>query len=105
MVSLTTESVQGPALSFQSIDDIHCCDGLPLGVLCVCDGISDDIFKENLQYTTGLFVDQPRNSLHTTSASKTTDGWLGDTLDVITKNFPVTLSASLSKTFSSFTTS
>ena len=103
--SLTTESVQGPALSLQGVHDVHSRDGLPLGVLCVGDGVSDDIFQEHLQYTTGLLVDQTRDSLHTTSASKTADGGLRDTLDVVTKNFPVTLSASFSKTFSSFTTS
>ena len=45
---LTTESVQGSALSFQSVDDVHGCDCLPLCVLGVCDGITDDILKENL---------------------------------------------------------
>jgi hypothetical protein len=34
------------ALAFQSIDDVHGSDGLSLGVLCVGDGIADDIFKE-----------------------------------------------------------
>ena len=55
---LTSESVQGPALSLESIDDVHGCDGLPLGVLCVGDGITDDVLKENLEDTSGLFVDQ-----------------------------------------------
>ena len=95
-VCLTAESVEGPALSLKSIDDVHGCDGLPLGMLCVGDGITDDVFQENLENTTGLFVDEARDSLYTTSASKTTDGWLCDTLDVITKNLPVTLSAPLS---------
>ena len=73
--------------------------------ISVCDCISDDIFQENLQYTTGLLVDQTRDTLDTTSAGKTTDGWLCDTLDVITEHLPVALSAPLSKTFASFTTS
>jgi hypothetical protein len=29
-------------LTFQSVDDIHGCDCLPLGVLCVCDCITDE---------------------------------------------------------------
>lgn len=95
-VRLTAESVESSALSFQSIDDVHGCDGLPLGVLSVGDGITDDIFQEHLQYTTGLFVDEARDSLYTTSASKTADCWLCDTLDVITQNLSVTLGASLS---------
>ena len=99
---LTSESVEGPALSLQSVDDIHGGDGLPLGVLCVCDGITDDVLEEHLQDATGLLVDKSRDSLHSTSTSQTTDGWFCDTLDVITKNFSVTLSAPLSKTLSSF---
>ena len=82
--SLTAESVEGTSLSLQSIDNVHGCDCLPLGMLCVCDGITDDVLKENLQYTTCLFIDQTRNTFDTTSAGKTTDSWLGDTLDVIT---------------------
>jgi len=104
-VRLTAESVEGSALSLESIDDVHGCDGLPLGMLCVGDGITDHVFQENFKNTTGLLIDETGDSLYTTSASKTTDGWLGDTLDVITKNFSVALGAPLSKTFSSFTTS
>ena len=101
-VDLTAESVKGPALSLQGVDNVHGSDGLPLGVLGVGHGITDDVLEEHLQDSTGLLVDESRNSLHTTSASKTADGGLRDTLDVITENLPVTLSAPLSKTFSSF---
>ena len=41
--SLTAESVQSPALSLQSVDNVHGCDGLPLGVLSVGDSITDDV--------------------------------------------------------------
>ena len=102
---LTSESVQSTSLSLEGIDDIHGGDGLPLGVLGVGDGIPDDILKENLQDSSGLFIDESRNTLDSTSAGKTTDGWLGDTLDVITKYLPVTLGATLSESLSSFTTS
>ena len=102
---LTAESVQGTSLAFQSVDNVHGCDGLSLGVLGVGDGITDDVLKENLEDTTGLFVDQPRDTLHTTSTSETTDSGLGDALDVITQDFAMTLSASLSKSLSSFAAS
>ena len=104
-MGLTAESVQGTSLSLQSVDDIHGSDCLPLGMLGVGDGITDDILEENLEDTTGLFVDEPRDTLHTTSASETTDGRLGDALDVITQDFAMTLSATLSESFSSFSTS
>jgi hypothetical protein len=102
---LTAESVESPALAFQSVDDVHGCDGLPLGVLGVGDGVTDDVLKEHLQHTTGLLVDETRDTLHTTTASETADSGLRNTLDVVTKNFAVTLGASLSKTLASFTTS
>ena len=102
--SLTAESVQGTALSLQGIDDIHGCDGLPLGMLGVCDGIPDHILKEHLQDTTGLLVDESGDTFHTTSSGQTANSGLGDSLDVVTKYFPVTLGAPLSESLSSFTT-
>ena len=101
---LTAESVQGTALSLQGIDDIHGCDGLPLGMLGVCDGIPDHILKENLQHTTGLLVDESGDTFHTTPSGQTADSGLGDSLDVVTKYLPVTLGAPLSESLSSFTT-
>ena len=67
-----------------------------------CHSITDDILKENFKNTASLFVDQTRDSLDTATASKTTDGWLGDALDVVTKDLSVTLGASFSQTFASF---
>ena len=103
--NLTTKSVQSTALALQSIDNVHGGDGLSLGVLSVGDCISDDILQEHLQHSTGLLVDQTADSLHSTTASETPDSWLGDSLDVIPENLPVTLCASFSKTFASFATS
>jgi hypothetical protein len=102
LISLTSETVQGTALAFQSVDDVHGGDCLSLGVFSVGDGITNDVFKEHLQDTTGFFVDQSRDTLDTTTAGQTTDSWLGDTLDVITQDFAMTLGSSFSETFSSF---
>ena len=66
---LTSESVEGLALSFQGIDDIHGGDSLPLGVFRVGDSITDDILKENFEDTTGFFVDESRDCLLYTSPS------------------------------------
>ena len=103
--SLTSESVEGTSLPLEGIDDIHSGDSLPLGVFGVGDGITDDVLKEDLEDTTGLLVDQARDTLDTSTSRQTADGGLGDTLNVITQYFAMTLSASLSKSFSSFTTS
>lgn len=41
-----------------------------------------------------------RNTLDTTTTRKTSDSWLGDTLDVVSQNLTMTLSATLSETLS-----
>ena len=103
--NLTAESVEGTSLALEGVDNVHGGDGLPLGVLGVGHGITDDVLKENLQNTTGLLVDEAGDTLDSTTTSKTTDGGLGDTLDVITKNLPVALGAPLSESLSSFAAS
>ena len=103
--NLTSESVEGTSLPLEGIDDIHSGDSLPLGVFSVGDGITDDVLKEDLEDTTGLLVDQARDTLDTSTSRQTADGGLGDTLNVITQHFAMTLGASLSKSFTSFSTS
>ena len=102
---LTSESVESTSLSLESVDDIHGSDGLPLGVLGVGDGISDNVLQEHLQNSTGLLIDESGNTLDSTTSCQPSDCGLGDTLDVVSQNFPVTLGASLSKSFASFSTS
>ena len=92
-------------MPLQSIDDIHSGDSLPLGVLSVGDSVTDDVLKENLEDTSGLLIDEARDTLDTTSASQTADSGLGDTLDVVTQDFAVTLGTSLSKSLASFASS
>ena len=103
-VCLTSETVQGTALPLEGIDDIHGGDSLPLGMLSVGDGITDDVLQEDLQNTSGLLVDEAGDTLDTSTTSQTTDGGLGDALDVVAKNIAITLGATLSKSLSSFTT-
>jgi len=100
---LTAKSIQSTALTLQGVDDVHGGDGLPLGVLGVGYGIPDDVLEKYLQHTASLFVDQTRNTLHATSACQTTDGRLGDSLDVVAENLPVTLGASFSQSLTTFT--
>ena len=102
---LTSESVQGASLAFQGVDNIHGGDCLPLGVLGVGDSISDHIFKEDLEDSSSFFVDQSADSLYSTTTRQTTDGWLRNSLDVVTKNLSMTLGASFSQSLSSFASS
>jgi hypothetical protein len=73
MKTLSTETVEGTALALESVDDIEGGNSLAwkelalsvfdlswmltLGVLSVCDGITNDTLEEGLENTTGLFVD------------------------------------------------
>jgi len=43
-----------------------------------------------------------RNTLDTTTTSETTDGGLGNTLDVVTKNLSVTLGTALAEALATF---
>ena len=104
-MSLTSESVQSAALPLEGIDNIHGGDGLPLGVFGVGDSIPDDVLKENLEDSTGLLIDESRDTLDSSTASQPSDGGLGDSLDVVSQHLAVTLGASLSESLSSFTTS
>ena len=54
--------------------------------------------KEDLENTTGLLVDETRDTLDTTTTGETADSGLGDTLDVVAKDLAVTLGAALSET-------
>ena len=104
MSSLTAETVEGASLPLESINNVHGSDGPSLGVLCVGDCVTDHVLQEHLENSTGLLVDEARDTLDSTTASETTDSGLSDALDVVTKDLPVTLGASLSKTFASFAT-
>ena len=99
-----TESVEGAALSLESVDDVESGDGLALGVFGVGHGITDDVLEEDLEDTTGFFVDQAGDALDTPTASQTADGRLGDALDVVPEDLAVTLGAALPEPFTSFST-
>ena len=89
-------------MSLESVDDIKRGDSLALGVLSVCDSVTDDTLEEGLEDTTGLLVDHGGDTLDTTTTIETSDSWLCDTLDVITKNLSVTLGTTLAETLATF---
>ncbi len=98
---LTAEAVQGLALSFQGIYHIHGSYSLSLGMLSVCHGISDHILEEMLQNTSGFLIYQAADSLDTTSTSQSADCRLSYTLNIISKNFAMSLCTAFSKSFTS----
>ena len=102
---LTSESIEGTSLPLEGIDDIHGGDSLPLGVFGVGDSIPDDILEEHLEDSTGLLIDEPRDPLDSSPPRQTSDGGLGDALDVVPQHLPVPLGTSLSESLASFATS
>ena len=105
LVGLSTESVDGAALTLEGVDDVEGGDGLALGVLGVGDGVTDDVLEEVAENGAGLLVDQAGDALDTSTASQTADRGLGDSLDVITKNLAMALCASLAESLASLATS
>ena len=105
MMFLSTESVESASLTLEGVDDIHGGDGLPLGVLAIGDGVTDDVLEEDLEDSSGLLVDQSRDTLDSSTTGETTDGGLGDSLDVVTKDFAMTLGASFAESLASLSTS
>ena len=99
---LTSKSIKGLSLTFQGVDNVHGSNSLTTSVLGVGDRVPDDVLKEDLEDTTSLLVDETRDTLDTATTSETANGGLGDALDVIAKDLAMTLCASLSESFSSF---
>jgi hypothetical protein len=99
---LSSETVKSATLTLESIDNVHGSHSLTASMLGIGDGISDNVFKEHLEDTTGLLVNEATDALDTTSACKTADCGLSDTLDIVSQDLAVTLCASLSQTLSSF---
>jgi len=83
---------------------VHGSHSLSTSMLGVRDRITNDIFQKDFEDTTSLFVDETRDTLDTATTSKTTNGGLCNTLNVISQNFAMTLGTSLSKSLSSFAT-
>ena len=102
---LASESVQSTALSLQSIDHVHGGNSLPLGVFGVGDSVPDNVLEEHLEHSTGLLIDQARDTLDSTTTSQSPDSGLSDALDVVSQHLTMTLSATLSKSLASFATS
>ena len=55
----------------RTIYNIESSDSLSLRVLSIGDGITNDVLEEDLQDTARFLVDKTRDTLNTTTASKT----------------------------------
>jgi hypothetical protein len=77
------------------MDNIKSSDSLSASMLSVSDSIADDVLEEDLEDTTGLFVDETRDALDTTTTSQSADSGLGNALDVVSEDLSVALSSTL----------
>ena len=68
-------------------------------VFLLACSLYDDILQE---HSTGLVVDKPRDTYHTSSAGQTPGGRLRDTLDVVAKHLPMALGTPLAPRPESF---
>ncbi len=94
---LAAEAVQGAALALEGVHDVQGSHGLTASVLSVGHSVADDVLQEDLEHTAGLLVDEAADTLDTTTTCQTTDGGLGDALDVVTEDLAVTLGAALAE--------
>jgi len=60
-------------------------------VLSVGHCVPDHVFKEDLEDIAAFIVDKSTDALDSASASESADGGLGDALDVLAHNTPMTL--------------
>ncbi|KAG6544032.1 hypothetical protein Mapa_014555 [Marchantia paleacea] len=102
---LSPEPIQSSSLSLQRVHHIHGSDSLSPCVLRICHRISNHILQKNLQNPASLLINQPADSLHSSSSGQTPDGGLGNPLNIISEHLPVTLGASLAQTFTSLSAS
>jgi hypothetical protein len=73
---LTTETVEGSALSLERVHDVEGSHSLSASMLSVGDCVTHDVLEEDLEDTSGLLVDLAGDTLNTSSASQSSDGWL-----------------------------
>ena len=102
---LSAESVDGSALSLEGVNNVEGGDSLPAGVFGVGDRVADYSLEEGLENSAGLLVDESGDSLDSSTAGETADCRLGDSLDVVPKDFAVALGSSLAESLSSFSSS
>ena len=102
---LAAEAVESASLTLERIDDVHGGDSLALGMLGVGDCVADHVLQEDLEHAARLLVDETAEALDAATTRQTSNGRLGDALDVVAQHFSVTLGATFAQSFTSFASS
>ena len=101
-----SESVEGSSLSLECVDNIESGDGLPLGVLGVGDGVSDNILEECSEDVPSLIIDERADSLDTSPSGDSPDCGFGDAKDGLLERFlGVSLGSNFAEALSNFSSS
>ena len=69
------------------------------------DGVSDNVLEEDLENTSSFLVNETGDSLDSSSSRESSNGGLGDSLDVVTQDLSVSLRSSFAQTLSTFSSS
>ncbi|KAM7499248.1 hypothetical protein LguiA_023662 [Lonicera macranthoides] len=100
----TAKTIQCPALPLQGINYVHSGDRLPPRMLGVGNSIANHILQKDLEYTSGFFIDETADPLHSTSSRQPPNCRLCNPLNVVTEDLTVPFCTSLSQPFSTFST-
>lgn len=92
----SSKSVESPALALQSVRKVESCDCLVASMFSIGDCISDNVLEQNLD--TRLLVHQACDALDSRTSGQSTNGWLGDSLNIISQNLPVPLESTFAWT-------
>ena len=68
------------------------------------DGIPNHVLQKNFEHTSSLIVHESRDAFDTAPPSQSSNGWFGDTLNVILQEFTVTFESTLAESFPPFPT-
>merc|ERR1712029_1268774 len=101
-LQLSSEAIEGPALPLQGIHHVHGGHSLPLGMLGVSHGVTDNILQEDLENTLSLLINETTDPLNTTPSCKSPNCRLSNTLDVIPQHLAVSLGTPLAQTLATF---
>ena len=101
----SAETVEGSALSLESVDNVESGDGLSLGVFGVDNGVADNVLEEGAEDSASLLIDVGGDSLDATSSGQSADSRLGDSEDGLSEGLVVgeALGAGLAAAHAAFT--
>ena len=66
------------------------------------DGIPNHVLQKNFEHTPSLFIHESRDAFDTAPPRQSSNGWFGDTLDIIAQKCAVTFESTFAESFPPF---